>query len=108
MMFVADILNPEMFYRESNKLIYQACQDISISGDPLDLMTLVNQLRKNGNLEKIGGAYYLTQLTDRVVNSVNIEYHARIISQKFMQRELIKLSNVTIQDCYNETKDIFE
>lgn len=108
MMFVADILNPEMFYREPNKLIYQACQDISISGDPLDLMTLVNQLRKSGNLEKIGGAYYLTQLTDRVVNSVNIEYHARIISQKFMQRELIKLSNVTIQDCYNETKDIFE
>lgn len=108
MMFVADILKPEMFYKEANILIYQACQEISISGNPLDLMTVLNQLRKNGNLEKIGGPYYLTQLSDRVINSVNIEYHARIISQKFMQRELIKLSNVTIQDCYDETKDIFE
>lgn len=108
MMFVADILNPDMFYREAHQLIYNACQDISISGDPLDLITVTNQLRKSGNLEKVGGAYYLTQLTDRVVSSVNIEYHARIVSQKFMQREMIKLSHVTIHDCYDETKDIFE
>ncbi|MFD2547713.1 replicative DNA helicase [Sphingobacterium suaedae] len=108
MMFVADILNPEMFYTEAHRLIYTACQELSISSDPMDLVTVTAKLRKNGNLEKIGGAYYLTQLTDKVVSSVNIEYHARIISQKFMQRELIKLSQVTILDCHDETKDIFE
>ncbi len=108
MMFVADILNPDMFYKAPNRLIYKACQELSVSGEPLDLMTLTSKLRKNGDLEKVGGAYYITSLTDRVVSSVNIEYHARIISQKFMQRELIKVSQVTIQDCYDETKDIFE
>lgn len=108
MMFVADILRPEMFYKESHQLIFKAAQEISISGDPLDLMTIVAKLRKNGDFEKVGGAFYLTELTDRVVSSVNIEYHARIIAQKFMQRELIRLSNITINDCYDETKDVFD
>jgi len=108
MMFVADILRPEMFYKESHQLIFKAAQEISISGDPLDLMTVMQKLRKNGDLEKVGGAFYLTELTDRVVSSVNIEYHSRIIAQKFMQRELIRLSSITINDCYDETKGVFD
>jgi len=106
--FIADVLRPEMFYRESHQIIFKACQDISISGDPLDLMTVMAKLRKDGNFEKIGGMYFLTGLTDRVVSSVNMEYHARIIAQKFMQRELIKVSHDTIDKCYDETKDIFD
>jgi len=108
LMFVADILRPEMFYKEAHQLIYKAAQEVSVSGDPLDLIVVVQRLRKNGDLEKVGGAYYLTELTDRVVNSVNIEYHSRIIAQKYMQRELIRLSSITINDCYDETKDVFD
>ncbi|MCY4781428.1 replicative DNA helicase [Sphingobacterium sp. UT-1RO-CII-1] len=108
MMFVADVLRPEMFYKESHQLIYKAAQEVSMSGDPLDLMTVMQQLRRNGDFETVGGAFYLTGLSDRVVSSVNIEYHSRIIAQKFMQRELIRLSSTTINDCYDETKDIFD
>lgn len=108
MMFVGDILRPEMFYKEANQKIYEAAQRLAVSGEPLDLMTLTARLRKDGNLEAVGGVFYLTGLMDRVVSSVNIEFHSRIIAQKFMQRELIKLSTVTIADCYDETKDVFD
>ncbi len=107
-MFIADILRPEMFYRESHQIIFKACQEISISGNPLDLMTVMAKLRKDGNFERVGGIYFLTGLTDRVVSSVNMEYHSRIIAQKFMQRELIKVSHDTIDKCYDETNDIFD
>ncbi|WP_313671990.1 replicative DNA helicase [Sphingobacterium multivorum] len=107
-MFIADILRPEMFYRESHQIIFKACQEISVSGSPLDLMTLMAKLRKDGNFERVGGIYFLTGLTDRVVSSVNMEYHSRIIAQKFMQRELIKVSHDTIDKCYDETNDIFD
>ena len=108
LIMISDILHPEMFYKEANQIIYRTAQNISISGDALDLLTVVAKLRKDGNLEKVGGAYYITSLTDRVVSSANIEFHARIISQKFMQRELIKVSAETIHNCYDETEDIFD
>src|SRR5699024_30639 len=66
------------------------------------------ELRKMGALELVGGAYYITQLTDRVVSAANIEYHARIISQKYIQRELIKVSTDIINHSYDETTDIFD
>ncbi len=106
--FIADILRPEMFYRESHQIIFKACQDISVSGNPLDLMSVMGKLRQEGNFEKVGGMYFLTGLTDRVVSSVNMEYHSRIIAQKYMQRELIKVSHDTIDKCYDETNDIFD
>ncbi|GGH24816.1 replicative DNA helicase [Sphingobacterium alkalisoli] len=108
LMMVSDILHPEMFYKEANQIIYKAVQSISLSGEALDILTVVSRLRKDGDLEKVGGAYYLTSLTDRVVSAANIEFHARIVSQKYMQRELIKVSAETIQNCYDETEDIFD
>ncbi|MBE8712552.1 replicative DNA helicase [Sphingobacterium hungaricum] len=108
LIMISDILHPEMFYKEANQIIYRVAQNISILGEPLDLLTVTAKLRKDGNLEKIGGAYNITMLTDRVVSSVNIEFHARIIAQKYMQRELIKVSSETIHNCYDETEDIFD
>lgn len=108
LMMVSDILHPDMFYKEANQIVYRVIQNMSTLGDAIDLLTVISKLRQNGDYDKIGGAFYLTSLTDRVVSSVNIEYHARIIAQKYMQRELIKVSNETIQHCYDETEDVFD
>lgn len=105
---VSDFLRPEMFYKESHQLIYKAICDMSVDGDPIDLMTVTHRLMKTGDLQKVGGAYYITSLTDLVTNSANIEYNSRIIAQKYMERELILLSSDTISKCYDDTCDVFE
>src|SRR5690606_11340106 len=89
---VIDILKPETFYTEAHQKIFEAIYNLFQKTSPIDLLTVTAELRKMGALELIGGAYYITQLTDRVVSAANIEYHARIVSQKYIQRELIKVS----------------
>ncbi|MCY4779584.1 replicative DNA helicase [Sphingobacterium sp. UT-1RO-CII-1] len=105
---VIDILKPDSFYKESHQKIYQAIFNLFQQTSPIDLLTVTAELRKMGALEVVGGAYYITQLTDRVVSAANIEYHSRIISQKYIQRELIKVSTEIINSSYDETSDIFE
>ena len=105
---VIDILKPESFYKESHQKIFQAIYNLFQKTSPIDLLTVVAELRQMGDLEIVGGAYYITQLTDRVVSAANIEYHARIISQKYIQRELIKVSTEIINASYDETSDIFD
>lgn len=105
---VADFLKPEMFYKEANQKIYSAICSMSVAGDPVDLMTIVAKLQKIGELDSVGGPFYITELTDKVVNSVDIEFKARIVAEKYMQRQLINLSSQTIENCYDATVDIFE
>ena len=76
---VIDILKPDNFYKDANKEIYNAIIDLFNNSEPVDLLTVTNQLKKNGKLDFVGGAYYVTQLTTRVNSASNIEYHARII-----------------------------
>lgn len=105
---VIDILKPESFYKESHQKIFEAIYNLFQKTSPIDLLTVTAELRQMGALEIVGGAYYITQLTDRVVSAANIEYHARIISQKYIQRELIKVSTEIINASYDETSDIFD
>lgn len=105
---VIDILQPQSFYKESHQKIYKAIQDLFQKSEPIDLLTVKNQLKVNGDLESIGGAYFITKLTDNVASAANIEFHARIISQKYIQRELIRISTETITDAYDETSDVFD
>lgn len=105
---VIDLLQPESFYKESHQRIFRAIQELFNASEPIDIVTVVSQLRKMGDLEIVGGAYYITQLTNKVSSSANIEYHARIISQKHIQRELIRISTETIRDAYDETTDVFD
>lgn len=105
---VIDILKPESFYKEGHQKIFQAIYNLFQKTSPIDLLTVVAELRQMGELEVVGGAYYITQLTDRVVSAANIEYHARIISQKYIQRELIQVSTEIINASYDETSDIFD
>lgn len=105
---VMDILRPDSFYLESHQLIYRAVIKLFERSNPVDLLTVTEELRKSGELDKVGGGYYLVELTNRVASSANIEYHARIIAQKHIQRELIGVSTKTIKMAYEDTTDVFD
>lgn len=105
---VADILKPENFYVDAHATIYRVMLDLFNNSNPVDMLTVAQALRKEGKLEECGGAYYLSELTNKVASAANIKYHARIVAQKFIARELIHVSNDVIRDSYEETTDIFE
>ncbi len=104
---VMDILRPDSFYLESHQAIYRAAMKLFERSNPVDLLTVTEELRKSGDLEKAGGAYYLVELSNRIASAANIEYHARIIAQKHIQRELIRVSTLIIRDAYEDTTDVF-
>lgn len=103
---VMDILKPESFYLESHQLIYRACLNLFGQTYPVDLLTVTEYLHKSGELEKVGGGYYLVELSHRVASSANIEYHARIIHQKWIGRRLIEISTETIRNAYEDSDDV--
>ena len=105
---VLDILRSESFYSEAHQSIYKAILELFRSSKPIDLLTVTEELRHLALLDSIGGAYYLVELTNRVGSAANIEYHARIIAQKHIQRELIKVSTLIIRDAYEDTTDVFD
>lgn len=105
---VIEILQPEVFYKEAHQLIFETIQTLFANTEPVDILTVTEALRKNGNLEVVGGPYYITTLTNRVASAANIEYHAHILIQKFIQRELIKISSEIIRDAYEDTTDVFD
>lgn len=105
---VADFLKPEAFYVNANQKVYSAILSLNMKNDPIDIMTVTAELRKAGTLEEVGGAYYITNLTNRVASAANIESHARIIQEKFILRELIRTSNDVITSAYDDTLDVFE
>lgn len=104
---IMDIIRADSFYTDAHRLIYTAMMRLFQRSHPIDLLTVTEELRKSGDLEAIGGAYYLVELTNKVTSAANIEYHARIIAQKHIQRELIRVSTQIIQDSYDETTDVF-
>ncbi len=105
---VIDILKPESFYKEENKKIFSAIQKLFEQTQPVDILTVTQQLKKTGELELVGGPYYITRLTNRVASSANAEFHARIIAQKFIQRELIRVSGEIYNEAFEDTSDVFE
>ena len=105
---VIDILQPEAFYKQAHQFIFEAIFNLFENSEPVDLLTVSNQLKKERKLDAVGGDFYLISLTQKVSSSAHIEFHARIILQKFIQRSLIKISNEIIEDAYDETKDVFD
>jgi replicative DNA helicase len=104
---VMDILQPDSFYVEAHQHIYRAIIKLFERSNPVDMLTVTEELRQGGTLDKVGGAFYVVDLTNRVASAANIEYHARIIAQKHIQRELIRVSTRTIKDAYEDTTDVF-
>ncbi|WP_121244347.1 replicative DNA helicase [Mucilaginibacter phyllosphaerae] len=105
---VIDVLKPEIFYEVKHQKIFNAIRVLFEKTSPVDILTVTAQLRQQGELEMIGGAYYITELTNRVASAANIEYHSRIIIQKFIQRELIRISTDVINTAYEDTSDVLE
>lgn len=104
-----DILRTKnAFYDPKHQVIFEAISNISETSTPVDLLTVTEQLRKNGSLEIAGGAYYLSTLTNKIASAAHVEHHARIVVEKFIQREVISVSNRILKDAYDETKDVFE
>ncbi len=105
---VLDILSQSTFYLDAHQHIYAAMKTLFGKSQPIDLLTVTEELKKQGNLDKIGGAYYLVELTNRVASAANIEFHARILAQKHIQRELIKASTNIVREAYEDTTDVFD
>jgi replicative DNA helicase len=105
---VAEILKPECFYVDAHQRIYKSMQSLQQKNQPIDILTVVEELKSKSELEIVGGPYFVTRLTNTVVSSANIEAHARIILQKFIQRELIRISGEIISDSYEDSTDVFD
>jgi len=104
---VIDLLTPEIFYKEAHKSIYGAIQQLFEKSEPIDIRTVVHQLRKMGELELAGGAGYVVSLTRNVASAANIVYHTRILIEQAIKRELIRLSGEMLRDAYESATDAF-
>jgi len=104
---VIDILSPKVFYKDSHQRIFAAISELFTESEPIDILTVTNKLKSKGELEIVGGAYYITMLTSRIASGANVEFHARIVMQKHIQRELIRISSETIKDAFEDTTDVF-
>ncbi|MBG0859870.1 MAG: replicative DNA helicase [Bacteroidales bacterium] len=105
---ILDILRPESFYKEAHKKIFKAISDLSSREYPVDLYTVTEELKAHQELDSIGGPVYLTQLTSKVVSAANVDYHARIVAQKYIQRELIRVSTEIQTRSFDDTIDVTE
>ena len=103
---VCEMLYPESFYEPRNQKVYTAIRDLEMKEQPVDVWTVTEQLAKQGDLEDVGGPVYITELSSRVASSANIEYHARIIAQKFLARQLISYASFIETKAFDETIDI--
>ena len=102
------IQSEECFYVDAHQKIYAAMRRLFDKGTPVDLLTITEELRKTNELELIGGPYYLSRLTMSVLSSAHVEAHARIVMEKFIQRELIRISGSVISEAYEDSTDVFD
>ncbi|WP_185850265.1 replicative DNA helicase [Blattabacterium cuenoti] len=105
---VIDILYPEVFYKKEHQDIFNVIKKLYHNSQPIDLYTVSNELKSSEKLNSIGGEIYLIELTQKVISSAHIEYHSRIILQKFILRKLISISSDIIKKCYEERTDVFD
>ncbi|HEX2975435.1 MAG TPA: replicative DNA helicase [Bacteroidales bacterium] len=105
---ILDILKPESFYKEAHQKIFKAISDLNIKEHPVDLYTVTEELRARGELDIVGGPVYLTQLTSKVVSAAHVDYHARIVAQKHIQRELIRVSTEIQSRSFDDSYDVTE
>lgn len=105
---VIDTLSPDSFYKPQNQAIFSAIRDLFSKSQPVDIITVCEQLRRNDKLDFVGGPYYISQLTMRVGSTANVEHYARIVAEKYLARELIRTSTETIKRAYDSSNDVFD
>jgi len=105
---VMDILKPDCFYKDTHRIIFETILKLSSNLIPIDILTITEELRKQEQLEIVGGPYYLTQLTGKVASAAHVEYHARIVAQKHIQRELIRVASEIQEKAFDSSQDVDE
>ena len=105
-MTVADLLRPESFYKDQNRLVYEAIRALSAKEQPIDLLSVAEKMKSQGTLEEAGGVSYLNELTRRVASTAHLRYHAQIVAQKSTARDLIAVAAQIEEAAYDETNDI--
>lgn len=105
---ITDILKEESFYVDAHQKIFKAMKLLYEENQPVDILTVTEKLKSIGLLEAVGGPYYIASLTNKIASSANIEYHARIVSEKFIKRSLIETSGNIIKDAFDDTVDVFD
>ena len=103
---VCNLLVPESFYEPRNQMVYEAIQQLSKEESPVDVLTVTDMLGKMGKLDEVGGPGYIADLSSRVATSANIEYHANVVAEKFLSRQMIEYVNVIGKKSFDETYDI--
>ncbi|MDE6118663.1 MAG: replicative DNA helicase, partial [Muribaculaceae bacterium] len=103
---VCDIIKPETFYEPVNQKIYEAIQALGASQSPIDMLTVTEQLRSNGTINEVGGPVFIAELTSRVASAANIEWHARILAQQYLSRELIAFASDINAKAFDESNDV--
>jgi replicative DNA helicase len=105
---VITILKKEMFFKEQNKKVFEAIERLNERKSPVDILLVTQELKAMGALELVGGAYYVSTLTNRIASSINVEFHARIVMQKFLERSIITQAHALIKDLSNAGVDVFK
>jgi replicative DNA helicase len=105
---VSSIIGPEAFYVDANKRVFKACIDLRAKNQPIDELTVVQELLRSEELDIVGGPFAITNLTKKVVSTANVETHAKIVLQKFMQREMIRICGEAIGEAYEDSTDVFD
>lgn len=103
---ISEILTPECFYDHRHELIFKAIQTLALQRQPVDMLTVSEQLEKDGTLEEVGGRYYIADLTSKVTSAAHLEYHARIIAQKSVARKLIQFSSKIQTMAFDQSNDV--
>ncbi len=103
---VCDILKPDSFYEPANRKVYEAIQTLGAGQRPIDMLTVTEQMRLNGTLDEVGGPAFIAELTGRVSSAAHVEYHARIVAQKYLARELINFTAAISSKAYDESNDV--
>ncbi|MBI5647610.1 MAG: replicative DNA helicase [Ignavibacteriae bacterium] len=105
---VVSLVTVDAFYKETHRLIFDAIGALYARHQPVDIITVGDELRRRGQLEQIGSMFYLTQLTSEVVAPAHIEHHCRIILEKALKRQMIEVNTAIITECYVDSSDAFE
>lgn len=105
---IEEILTPEAFYDTANQKIFAAIQQLAIDEKPVDFMTVIEQLRQQGQLEDVGGVNYMLEISSAIASSANAEYHARVVAQRFLERRMISLGYQMVNNALDPTKDADE
>lgn len=102
------ILTPEAFYLDVHQRVFRAILALNARNAAIDILTVVNELKTAGDLDVVGGPYAVTKLTNSVVTGAHIETHCRIVKQKFIAREMIRIAGEILNDAYEDSTDAFD